>query len=484
MEFKLLKKGNLNVREFLKNLAFWKNRGRNIINYYMYILKAEPVKFIGVIVFICESILFFFNLSKNVIDITNVVITIITLFINFFCYINQYDEKFTYISNIDNKKDLVKAKIFPPSEEWKRLDLYIMSDTVNFEAVYINRQIDNWLRGNKQIGLKYDKNYSKNLKLYIKNHVRWKDIFKLFLKNAFFSALYEGKQFYNEKKFGISKEFELNDTEIFVHKTCYFDSYLTNIIPGKTLMRSIDKKEKATTLDLLPYVQLHSNKYILEEIGESYRANEPGVTTLCIFPNDVLYLWRQNRLAMSSIGQIVATGSGSSDWKDCKDYFKDKNGFRKAIIKGMQRELYEESFNKQNKHQDFHNKIDTRIIGYFRWLKKSGKSEFVGISRITDPSMLKCINPQKTEVMNGIKIDASTIYILKNQIKSLIYIVNSNKRIQTKNCSVSCTMALLYLKKELEICCEEKCHKNCSKSNCKEKPSQLLFNEKFEIVKP
>ena len=126
MEFKSLKKGNLNVREFFKNLAFWKNRGRNIIDYYMYILKAEPVKSIGVIVFICGYSLFFLNLSKNVIDIKKVVITIITLFINFFCYINQYDEKFTYISNIDNKKDLVKAKIFPLSEEWKRLDLYII----------------------------------------------------------------------------------------------------------------------------------------------------------------------------------------------------------------------------------------------------------------------------------------------------------------------------------------------------------------------
>ena len=38
-----------------------------------------------------------------------------------------------------------------------------------------------------------------------------------------------------------------------VHKTCYFDTYLTNIIPGNVLIRNCDKKKIGTTEELMPY---------------------------------------------------------------------------------------------------------------------------------------------------------------------------------------------------------------------------------------
>lgn len=70
----------------------------------------------------------------------------------------------------------------------------------------------------------------------------------------------------------------------------------------------------------------------------------------------------------------MCAGSGSIDFKD---YSKLKT-FNQTIKDAMTRELKEE--NSLNK-TDF--SAETKILGFFRWIKRGGKPEFVGITKIS-----------------------------------------------------------------------------------------------------
>lgn len=58
----------------------------------------------------------------------------------------------------------------------------------------------------------------------------------------------------NEIKFGISCGLDPGKDYVEVHKTCYFDSYLTKIILGRELVSSVDGEITAGTENFLPYM--------------------------------------------------------------------------------------------------------------------------------------------------------------------------------------------------------------------------------------
>ncbi|MFP3361451.1 hypothetical protein R0K17_29525, partial [Planococcus sp. SIMBA_143] len=55
--------------------------------------------------------------------------------------------------------------------------------------------------------------------------------------------------------------------------------------------------------------------------------------------------------------------------------------FRSTIEFSMKRELWEENGGKAHKIgiEEF---AETKLLGFFRWLKRGGKPEFVGISKL------------------------------------------------------------------------------------------------------
>ena len=158
--------------------------------------------------------------------------------------------------------------------------------------------------------------------------------------------------------------------------------------------------------------------------------------------------------------------------------FKKPDGFRDTIIFGMEREAYEESNgNHDVSRETFMKDMETRITGYFRWLKKAGKAEFVGLSRINENYEL---SPDTSEVFQNkrpVLINAQTIDLLKKSIEK--YIKKTDEyTYETSNVSVSCTMALLALHREcMRYCesCNKKGDQNCT--NCPENPYYVLFHE-------
>ena len=396
---------------------------------------------------------------------------------SFLDFVKHYDEKFTSIETVPGAYDDVE----PPDIGWNKKDIMIPGKR---EPVYTCEKLDNWLRTGQEIGIVRDREYEKRLRGVIRNEDAWNNIYAPFLRHNHFEAMYMGKQFYNESKFGLSAELDIGALKAKVHRSCYFDTYLTNIIPGKTLISNRDGTVVAETIpNLMPY-QIDTNGVRrLCMLGEKQTSNELGVTTLCILSNGYLRLWRQNRMAQCSTDLIVASGSGSADWNDCKKYFNDPNGLRKAIIHGMERELWEESNGTRDcKMSVFKKNVDTRIIGYFRWLTKGGKSEFVGVSRLRDISLVGNLSPEKSEVNLGTDLPARTMRELINSLVNEIDTTDGGQTFVSKRCNVSCSMAILALQSTCRLYCRNQCpnfdmEKGCCKDKCNVKPFNALFSE-------
>ena len=163
---------------------------------------------------------------------------------------------------------------------------------------------------------------------------------------------------------------------VYCHKGTYYDTFLTNIISGKQLKSNQDDSIIANAEEFFPIKRGVNGDLELKDISSSLMNNEIGISTLGITSDNYLVIWIQNRAAQSSNGLLVPTGSGSCDWKD-----RIENDFNRTIIYAMNRELWEES-GKTNLCKTHKEVGDTKILGFFRWVIKGGKPEFVGLTKL------------------------------------------------------------------------------------------------------
>ena len=476
-----MKKGDMPISVPMKNFrSYWrywlKMYTKSVLNNLSMI--STLLTFFGVINLVHPVISskYYVGVLKGVIDFAPFVVAVILWILD---YNRNLEDTYSTKKNVDGAYDEVvySNSASPDNNDWVRCTLKTNENTT--ETVYYNSKINDWLMSEEPISIERDRNYEKKLRKKINS--KWESLYMPFLKQNYRDAMYLGKLFYNERKFGISQELNPGDKKVKIHKTCYYDSYLTNIIPGSRLLRNNDLKvvADASEDDVMPYIfdDILNEKH-LQKYEHFISANEPGVTTVCIQENGYIQLWTQNVKSMSNQGQIVATGSGSADWTDCRNNFKKPDGFRDTIIFGMEREAYEESNgNHDVSRETFMKDMETRITGYFRWLKKAGKAEFVGLSRINENYEL---SPDTSEVFQNkrpVLINAQTIDLLKKSIEK--YIKKTDEyTYETSNVSVSCTMALLALHREcIRYCesCNKKGGQNCA--NCPENPYYVLFHE-------
>ena len=329
--------------------------------------------------------------------------------------------------------------------------------TWDMEDVFINESINQWLRSSQQISLKRVDDYEKGLMRQITDRRDWEKMYSLFLRQKYLDTRNSGSQFINEIKFGISSELNPSDGYVKIHRTCYYDSFLTNIISGRELINSAKMETIASTETIMPY---DVNRKLRTLDNDIYRAGEPGISTLMLLPDGRILLWRQNFLVDSNAGRIAPSGSGSVDWDDCKKFLNDSNGFRQAIIRAMQRELWEESYSARGKisMDDFFKIVETRITGCFRWLQKAGKYEFTGVTRVATSDRAYILELNHPEASN-IEVTDITEGIQASDMKAIITVSDLRRNFQKlTGCniggySVPCVMAILAL---LDIC------KNCS----------------------
>ncbi|MGW4292615.1 hypothetical protein ACWEH1_06105 [Micromonospora chersina] len=160
--------------------------------------------------------------------------------------------------------------------------------------------------------------------------------------------------------------------EIRLSDTDYYSLICSNYLFG---WRVVDRRTGAVHLDgsRLPYAEDGR----LLTLSESRLANAIGVSTLAMTTDRKLVLcWQQPKAAVSGGGLAAPAGSGSVDLTDLRDRPPGES-FVDFLTAAMRRELMEES------HLAPDQLGRTWMLGYFRWLNRGAKPEYLGLTMLT-----------------------------------------------------------------------------------------------------
>lgn len=230
----------------------------------------------------------------------------------------------------------------------------------------------------------------------------------------------------------------LSDWPVPLRKSYYFDALLTAEAFRSRIFRNNIDGQKEVYTDLTTYFPVYK-----ETIGgqESVRfesdfhdrvSGHVGVTSLLITENRRVAMLFQGSTKAIGSRTVSLGGSGSLDYGDMQraGYPED---LRELLASAMAREVAEESGMDDYVLQI---KDNTLITGFFRWIDRCGKPEFVGLTRPgTVPfAAQKCIDGDEVIGFEEIPI---TIDKLEDFIEVLKYI-----RDHDINVALSSLMAL------------------------------------------
>ncbi|AQG80222.1 hypothetical protein [Spirosoma montaniterrae] len=399
-----------------------------MFKYIFFIL--NPIK--GV-VFIVLLFLFVMSVASYFFDPNNIdlfkyiaIVSIIVSFIQLFQELFNYDDL-----EVRHNESLINSfvDILPSSEEQKDGFLTISNpnienSTILFSTIFnefiIQKENDFHLiisESNKKVFYHSIKNQNKPLSTII----QWKC----------FSSIKQEQVFNNENKVALCSPIRTNVKDIKIFKVDYYSSYLTNEISATKIVSKIRGKGYVGFDPSITFPQDNIfGERRIKEFGEYLYGNHLGTSTLAISSNKYLCIWRQNVKAQQSSNLLVPTGSGSTDWKDLKNTASLKN----LVVKTINRELYEESLKRGSnlKPKDVE---ETILIGYFRRFIRGGKSEFLGISRLSVPHISLAPNEEEVEDTTGLGdqmyYPVKTFTDLEKTVTSLLESAHYQQKIST-----------------------------------------------------
>lgn len=197
------------------------------------------------------------------------------------------------------------------------------------------------------------------------------------------------KHFFNESKACLASDLLQPDQILHIYKGSYFGSFLTNELVAYLL-------ESTGPRPVIRYRgsdHFPADNNVLKSISNSAVGNHIGISTVVHTSDGYLVTWRQSKAAQQSQRLMAPTGSGSCDWSDWKRLDGPKS-LKRLLAAAMEREFREESHPLKAGLDDA--TITTEVLGFFRWLKRAGKPEFVGLSKVDVPSFE--LEPNATEV--------------------------------------------------------------------------------------
>lgn len=275
-------------------------------------------------------------------------------------------------------------------------------DGIQHNTVIRSKEIDVVL-WDKDFELKVTPNREKVVREFI---LKNKEIITPFFQYKYFNSKKNNQLFFNESKLCMGSDFNPKSGYINCFKGSYFNSFLTNEISSSALKRTSDAIVIYDASNFYPCKYNHTNeKYDLHNMdSDTPMNNHIGVSTLAITKDNYLVIRKQGSSSLQNINKYVPTGSGSCDWTDIQG-----DSFIATIKYAMKRELWEENGGKEigSSINEFG---ETKVLGYFRWLKRGGKPEFVGITRLNYD--LNELNPNQEELVNlSTKHEKDTFYI-------------------------------------------------------------------------
>lgn len=299
----------------------------------------------------------------------------------------------------------------------------------SIESIMYDMSLNRWLQSSPKIKLVLNNKLYERVLRRIKANA---DIVEKLIRVNFQKSLENNKQFNNDKKICIAQDIIEGMDECSFYRGRYFDSFVTNEYCTKIVSTVEARPQKISSgLDMFPI----RNSELLP-IHLSGMNNHVGISTLAITNDGYIQLWKQGSSTQVSEGKVVATGSGSLDACD----LDGSSDLINTIINGMNRELLEES-SKQGRQFKTNPIKETRVTGYFRWIKRGGKPEFVGISKLTaslielEPNVSEVEAPDYSEL--EIKVGKTWVDLKHN----LDYSMN-----EFAHYSPSCWMALMSLR--------------------------------------
>lgn len=211
----------------------------------------------------------------------------------------------------------------------------------------------------------------------------------------------KNKTLHNELKLCLSEDIEIG-YPVKCHKGSYFDTMLTNDVAGCYIRDNYSGKTLSDSIVKTPIKKLDNlEKRRIKGISETLLNNNMGGSTIAFTSDNYLVFWIQNGNAQHSEQLIAPTGSGSCDYKDLTE-----NDLIKTVKKTMERELLEESTARVN----FNDIIETKVIGYFRWLNRGGLPQFVGITKLKLRKDQLTFNNKEIRVANPNFEDEDDLY--------------------------------------------------------------------------
>lgn len=232
----------------------------------------------------------------------------------------------------------------------------------------------------------------KKVEEYIKRNFKYLNFF-------LHSKLEESNRigFHNERLIGLAEDIEPGNP-IGLYKSCYYDAYLTNFIHFYQLFAPEGNAYYSPL-----YYQYGEH---LPDISSTVMSNQIGVSTIGFTCDGYVFFLQQNTKADASPEMITPSGSGAANFSDLSKY-----SFSTTIENATNRELFEEGGSPSLVTPKTIAK--TKIIGYFRWINKGGKPDFLSISKLR--ISLNSIAPEKKEQTPQI----FSKYCINNQNKTV-----------------------------------------------------------------
>lgn len=154
---------------------------------------------------------------------------------------------------------------------------------------------------------------------------------------------------------------------VLLRRVGYFDGLCTNEL-GSSVLRS--RRQRRVVLDGPRLVMDSEGR--LRPLADSWCANGIGISTVAFTTDGRLLVVTQSRRNVPSGNRLAPSGSGSAEPKD----LAGASSLGDVVIAAMEREMREECGLRDEID------VETRVLGWGRWLERGARPEFFGVSRL------------------------------------------------------------------------------------------------------
>lgn len=202
-----------------------------------------------------------------------------------------------------------------------------------------------------------------------------------------------------------------------ISKSYYFDKLVTQeAFRSRIFEKKVNFAKETLYADLTKYFPINSSSQLIAQPIPNV-SRGIGVSTIAITADNYLVFFTQATTSAQSSDDLVPGGSGSAEYSDFEDAI-NKTDLCFVLRYGMTRELLEESGKIKYKAKGKPTRKEkkdasplinsytqnTKLIGFFRWIDRCGKPEFIGVTKLDEnlheigADEFEVTNPEKAPI--------------------------------------------------------------------------------------